>query len=225
MFNGHNLLVFCIASLFLLFKDDKRLQYLGIIASTIILVGLFFCQQRGAFFISIAIWMFMVYRYISRRLNSKFLTMLLFVVVLLFIASHIIGFLESSDSRLISDSDSGREMLLRESINYYIKHPLLGGYAACIHLLGRPSHNLLVSAFLAGGLVGGIVLLSLLWQLLILAIKNIRAESVISPISFLFLGLLADSMVHNSGFVEGDPSTFLAMALLVYTSTNYRNCI
>ena len=225
VFNGHNLLVFCIASLFLLFKDDKRLQYLGIIASTIILVGLFFCQQRGAFFISIAIWMFMVYRYISRRLNSKFLTMLLFVVVLLFIASHIIGFLESSDSRLISDSDSGREMLLRESINYYIKHPLSGGYAACIHLLGRPSHNLLVSAFLAGGLVGGIVLLSLLWQLLILAIKNIRAESVISPISFLFLGLLADSMVHNSGFVEGDPSTFLAMALLVYTLTNYRNCI
>ena len=70
VFNGHNLLVFCIASLFLLFKDDKRLQYLGIIASTIILVGLFFCQQRGAFFISIAIWMFMVYRYISRIVNS-----------------------------------------------------------------------------------------------------------------------------------------------------------
>ncbi len=216
VFNGHNMLFFCISALFLLYSSDKKFQLMGIVSSAIIIIGLFYCQQRGAFFISIVVWLFIIYRYFSTRVNSKLLTLFLFIILLLVLVPQIMGFLESSDSRLISDSDSGRGMLLRESINYYLEHPLFGGYAACIHQIGMPSHNLLVSAFLAGGFFGGVILLILIFKLLMLVFKNFRQQSVISPISLLVLGLITDSMVHNTGFVEGDPSTFLSMALLVY---------
>lgn len=217
VYNGHYLLVFCISSLFLLFSSEKKMQYIGIISSTFILIGLFFCQQRSGFFISLIVWLFLIYRYISREFKNKFLTLLVLVVGLLYVISHLMGFLESSDSRLISESDSGREMLLRGSIDYYMQHPFIGGYAACVHLLGRPSHNLFVSAFLAGGLLGGITLISFIIKLTIIAFKQVTMDGLISPISLLFIGLVADSLVHNTGFVEGEPAAFVALVLLVYT--------
>lgn len=217
VFNGHYLLVFCISSLFLLFSIKKKIQYIGIISSTFILIGLFFCQQRGGFFISLIVWLYLIYRYISKEIKSKYLTVIVLSVGLLYAISHLMGFLESSDSRLLSESDSGREMLLRGSIDYYIEHPIIGGYAACVHLLGRPSHNLFVSAFLAGGLLGGITLICFIIKLTIIALKQVIMNDIISPISLLFIGLVADSLVHNTGFVEGEPATFVALVLLVYT--------
>ena len=217
VFNGHYLLVFCISSLFLLFSVKKKIQYIGIVSSTFILIGLFFCQQRGGFFISLTVWLFLIYKYILKEIKNKFLTVIVLSVGLLYAISHLMGFLELSDSRLLSESDSGREMLLRGSFDYYMQHPIIGGYAACVHLLGRPSHNLFVSAFLAGGLLGGITLTCFIVKLTVIALKRATMNNIISPISLLFIGLVADSLVHNTGFVEGEPATFVSLALLVYT--------
>lgn len=216
VFNGHYLLFFCVCSFFLLISKKKRARYLGIISSTFILIGLFFCQQRGAFFVSLAVWMYVIYRYFSKIFKSKYIAIILLSIMSLYAISHINGFLESSDSRLISDSDSGREMLLKGSIDYYIQHPFMGGYAECAHLLGRPSHNLFVSAFLAGGFFGGIILVCFVIKLIIIAKQQARQGGVYVLVSLLFLGLVLDSFVHNTGFVEGEPATFLALALLVY---------
>lgn len=217
VYNGHYLLVFCISSLFLLFSNKKKIQFIGIISSTFILIGLFFCQQRSGFFISLTTWLFLIYRYISKKIRNQFLTIIVLSIGFLYTISHLMGFLESSDSRLISESDSGREMLLMGSIDYYLQHPILGGYAACVHLLGRPSHNLFVSAFLAGGLLGGTTLICFIIKLIVIALKQVTRNNIISPISLLFIGLVADSLFHNTGFVEGEPATFLALVLLVYT--------
>lgn len=225
VFNGHYLLVFCVCSLFLLFNTPKRVQCLGIILSTFILAGLFFCQQRGAFFISLAIWIYIIYRYMSSKLKNRFIAIILFSVISIYAISHLIGFLESSDSRLINMSDPGRKILLKESFNYYMQHPLMGGYAACVHSLGHPSHNLFISAFLAGGLFGGIILVCYIIKLSIMAIKQIRLSDLLALVSLLFLGLLVDSFVHNTGFVEGEPATFFALALLVYAKKYNRRLL
>lgn len=217
VFNGHYLLVFCLSSLFCIFSVDKKSQFLGLASSTFILIGLFFCQQRGAFFISVIAWFYIIYKYVSAKINNKVLTFILLALAGVYIVSSLIGFLEFSDSRLISDSDSGREMLLRKSIEYYLLHPFIGGYYECMHLIGRPSHNFFVSAFLAGGLLGGITLVSMVLRLIVMTIRQIGKYDVISPISIFLLGLVSDSMVHNTGLVEGDSATFLALSLFIYT--------
>lgn len=209
--NGHYLL-FMFAISFLL--QTRRFSLIYFIPSIILLVGLFFCQQRSAFFFSILILAFFIYKY-SRIKKHMIIFVFLFMLLLISLPS-ILNVLSSFGTRMNSLDSTGRDDVALAAFYYYLDHPILGGYKAFTEMFGYPSHNLIISAFLAGGLFGGIILIYMVFDQIKNSIKclNKYNNTTLLVFSCALWGMIGDSMLHNSGYVEGDTTTWICCGFL-----------
>lgn len=217
VFNGHNLLFCFVSSLFVL---RGRHKLVGFASSIIILTGLFFCQQRSAFYLSVLVLLVIGWKMMQNNLKTKLLIIFSTVIVVFYLLPHIESYVIDSGSRLMDVSMTSRDDIWEASINFLSDHILIGGFDKFVQGYGRFPHNLILSAFLAGGLIGGVVLMVLIFILLLTAYRSLKyynkGNISLYVSACLLTVLIADSLTHNTGFVEADFSTLLAMSLCCY---------
>lgn len=213
VFNGHNLLFFLLVSLL---TQYEKLDMKTIIFPLIIWGGLFFCQQRGAFFAGSVSLIYIIYQRMLNNSKYKFVTVIFLSVLLVVGLNFIWKFVTASGSRLIETSSTGRDETWSLAIDFISSNILLGGYYLFAKTTHEYSHNLILSAYIAGGIIGGTVLMKLVCQQLCFAYKKIRENGYVLfiIISIMYAALIFDSMLHNTGLVEMDFSTFVAWALM-----------
>lgn len=110
--------------------------------------------------------------------------------------------------RLVDDTE--RTKLLTDSWKAFVKHPLLG---AGIEPLGQYPHNLIVESFLAIGIVGGMVFVSLVLISTIAAWIVLRTDRTHFWIGLLFVQHMIWAML--SGSLYGSAATWCLMAAVV----------
>lgn len=217
VFNGHALLFCFVTSLFALQGKHKLITFTS---SIVILVGLFFCQQRSAFYLSIIVLIIVGWKYLQKNLKTK----LLVIISLLFAIFYLLPWIESyaidSGSRIVDTDLTGRDEIWTAASDFFSENWFWGGFDKFVQEYGRYPHNLVFSAYFAGGLIGGTILMVLIVMLLINSLKSLRysdKNNITLLVSLcLIVVLIADSFTHNTGLVEADFSTILAMSLCYY---------
>lgn len=217
--NGHYLL-FMFSLLLICIKD--KLVSLKIIFPAIALIGLFFCQQRSAFFWALIVLVFFLFSLLKRGNIRKSLFIPIVIIALITLFSG--NFLERivspngmiSDSRLLNLEDTGRNSIYDNSLNFITSHLLFGGHFKFIAETNMPPHNLLLDAFIAGGFFGGIVLIVMIVKQITLVLRSFNKHSIICLVYGLcFLSMIGDAMFHNSGYTTGDKVVWLSWALFI----------
>lgn len=215
--NGHSLLFCFVCSLFML---QGRYRLLCFLLSLTILTGLFFCQQRSAFYLSIIALLIVGWKMMQNNVTNKFFLVFLSLIFIFFLLPFIESYVLESGSRLIDTSTTNREKIWSSAASYLSNHMLFGGFDAFVNETGKYPHNLFFSSFLAGGLFGGLIMMILVCRMLVGAMKSIkyyRSDNISLVISAcLIFVLVLDSLTHNIGLVEADFATFLAMSLCFY---------
>lgn len=217
VFNGHALLFCFVCSLFIF---QGRYKLLGVVFSTIIFAGLFFCQQRSAFYLSLLVLIYIGWKLMQNNLKSKIFVLLSLGVFVIFLLPLIESYAIESGSRITDTSMTGREEIWMNAANFLMQHLLFGGFDLFVKQTGQFPHNLFFSAFLAGGLIGGCVLMIMIFKLIFGSLKSMRYYNKhnmsILVSGCLIIVLIGDSLIHNTGLVEADFATFLSMSLCIY---------
>ena len=217
VFNGHSLLFCFVCSLFML---QGRYRLLGFLLSLTILTGLFFCQQRSAFYLSIIALLIVGWKMMQNNVTNKFFLVFLSLILIFFLLPFIESYVLESGSRLIDTNTTNREEIWSSAASYLSNHMLFGGFDAFVKETGKYPHNLFFSSFLAGGLFGGLIMMILVCRILYGAVKSLKyfnGYNISLLVSVcLIVTLVTDSFTHNIGLVEADFSTFLAMSICCY---------
>lgn len=219
--NGHYLLFSFIISLLCVFYRNT-IRIIPFLISCIILIGLFFCQQRSPFYLSILALLYVTIKLTRYNLKFKILFFAIILVSVFVIAPHLFDYISSSGSRLLDITTTHRNIIWKEAIEFYFNHPFIGGLRLFVDKTQFWPHNLIVSGFLAGGFLGGTILLFLVVRLLIQTLNSINLFNGTNPeiliIGCLLISLILDSMTHNTGIVDGDRLTFIAISLCYYNN-------
>ena len=218
VFNGHVLLFCFVSSLFVL--QHKSYRLIGLIFSIIIFAGLFFCQQRSAFYLSVFVLLLVGWKLTRRDLQTKIFALLISLAIVFYLFPRLESYAIDSGSRIVDTSMTGRTEIWATATNFISDHLLIGGFDSFIHQTGKYPHNLILSAFLAGGLFGGIILMIMIITIFIKVLKSLSYSdknniSLLVSACLIFV-LICDSMTHNTGLIEADFATFLAMSLSYY---------
>ena len=211
--NGRYLLFFFLTS-FLLFKN--RLNSLYIFLSLIILIGIFYCQQRSAFFLSILSLIIIILNYNSKSKFLKYMFIGSVIISIIILIPKFLEYIDNSGSRLTENSGTGRENIWPIALDFILSNPLFAGNRLFMNTFNTTPHNLFLSAFIAGGVIGGTMLSILVIRLTLKSIKIIcdkHKNYDLLVISLIILSLIGDSMFHNFGFVQADLPMFIGLAL------------
>ena len=211
--NGHRSL-FMLVAMFLL-RRNNVLSILTIVIAAIILVGLFLCQERSALFFGLIFVALMIMASLYINGHKKWLVTI-FVMSVLIIPS-VIAYLVSLDTRVTDVNLDNRSDLWEYSIMYISDHIIMGSYYQYIQVMHKPPHNLFLSAFVAGGLIGGgylILFLALQLRSMYRLLKRDRSNDTL-VIMCIYLSMVGDSLFHNLGLVEFNPATLLGWGLVL----------
>lgn len=217
--NGHYSIIFLLSTFFLLRKSI----WLWVVPFVTIITGVFFCQQRSAFVIVSAASLFLMYLHF-RRSKYGYILSFLFVIAVSIVTPMVLEDLQLLDTRVTEINLNSRESLYSAAIHFIGEHPFLGGYEQYCHQFLKPPHNLLLSMFVAGGIIGGLILLSMIIAQYKIMWKQIKRYKDFTLIIFtsIYVALMVDSMFHNSGLVEGDPTTWLCWGILLGIFKSYK---
>lgn len=224
VFNGHFLLFYLLVSLI---PQAKNLNIKILPFTFMILIGLFFCQQRSAFLMGVIAFVYVFYNRIKQSGSYRLLMGVVFLIGLFYVGNYAIDYVTSSGSRLSETSGTGRAETWAEAIDFIFSNPLFGGYDLFRKVSDTYSHNMILSAFIAGGFIGGFILLKLVYEQLRFIYHRIRATRLMLfyIVGFAYTALIVDSMLHNTGLVEMDFATFVSWALvsnvMVLSDTDY----
>lgn len=205
--NGQLLLASFLLSLALQHNNFRPIYY---VATGVLLIGLFYCQQRGPFFLSISLFVFMLYKqyYSGRALITK-----IFVVVAITMVGGL--FLAFNDESLLLDTpsryaqglqDTGRVAIYESTIDWVLNNPW-GGIYELMQI--KAPHNFFLNAFVYAGWIGGLFIIGVLFMQLkpILRVckKNIIKKNYITFIlAITYIGVTGNAMVHNLSIISGD---------------------
>lgn len=214
--NGHNLLFFFLLSLFI---QAKSTNYFGIGASMIIFAGLFFCQQRSPFYIALFCGTVFYLKCAGSSFRGKIWLFVTVVVVILYVFPYYINYVEESGSRIMSQDDTNRFLIMEKCIDFLFENPVITGYHRFVAVKMSYPHNLFFSAFLAGGIFGGIIFMKMLYKQFNFLLHHVlcNSSSRVCFLSFLvYMAIVFDSLFHNTGWVDGDYATFICWSVSYY---------
>ena len=225
--NGHNLLFFFCMSFALI---RQKINAIRLLPTLILFIGIFFCQQRSAFLFAVMAMIAFIYILIKNKLTKAHqFTLICTIILLAIIADISIASEIFSDSRLSNIELSDRSGLFNDSIAYIFDNLFIGGIHQFTRIYGLPPHNTLISAFMAGGLIGGFILVHMMYLQFSYAYKSLKCNYSFLQYVFTvtFTALIGDSMFHNTGYVQGDYATFITWALILmsYNFIQYENYI
>ena len=208
VYNGYFILVAAVLSLF---YQKNGFSVIRLIPWLLAMVGLYVTQQRGPFFIAVAFSIYILYRVIGKE--KKAWTPIFQFVFLLFVAVGISLFISmalSGSSRFaLGIDDTNRSNIYHNALAYIENHLFLGGYYRLRATEGFAPHNLLLNAWIYGGLLGFIAILVMtIWQFLSVGRVALSKKQLVDYGNYLvglaFIAFTLNSMLHNTSVVTGD---------------------
>lgn len=220
--NGHYLLVSFIASFALQRYSFKPLGY---VFSILIFIGLFFCQQRGPFYVGVLMLFFLLFRtyFTGRPKQVKLLLLIFFAIIVIAVIPTYIQNLSLLESRMTLDaSEDSRTAIYRNTWDWILENPLGGFYV--LHQIKDP-HNFFLNAFVFGGWLGGLVIIYVLVLQLKsvckICFKGINEQKFLTfVLAVAYLGATGNSMVHNISIITGNIGTWMVWAAFL---ANYQS--
>lgn len=204
------------------FNKSNKLQWSLIVIS---LVSLFFVGERSCFGITFLLLMYYIFK--KNKSNPTFYLFL--VTVVLFLLYFSIEFYNSDviqNSRFITHNDDARNRINDSIIGYIFSHLLVGGLQGFINLTGFPPHNVIASGFIYSGLVGGCLILYILFTQARVSLSLIRINCDL-PIVLAFYAYTLNGFFHNPAIVTGDAMVWIlwGMVYVNYLKNSKKNGI
>lgn len=209
VYNGYVLVVFTI----LIFCLYKKIGSFGIIPLWLIaLVALFFVQERTAFYLGIAMSLFLFYM-LQKTMSgtTRVLSVLFFISALIYLTPIIIDFVSSGNSRYTLGLDAtNRDKIYEKAEIFVVDHLFLGGWFYCKEHFYFQPHNILLHAIVRAGFVGLILVITLLAkQVYAVARISIIYRNDIGKFHNIAIGLAllafnVNSFMHNHSVIEGE---------------------
>lgn len=219
--NGQFLLFCFVMSIIGLGKRTFN-RIVGFISTVILFIGIFFCQQRAVFVLAIVIFLYLLYKRVSiRQSQTKWFLLIVLTMILLTVIPQVYDMLMTSNNRYaeLGADSTGRDRLFSQAWNYYLEHPIFGGYRQYCDKYVYPPHNFILSTLLAGGFWGG----SFMFTMVILQLKEIIQSCLEKKGCFLkivagmtFVALMINSMFHNISLMNGDVMTWASWGVFLY---------
>ena len=225
--NGHFLLTATVVSTALFEKKNKLV---AIICTTTLLTGSFMVQQRSGFYLAILFSVYSIWKnIIKRQKTEKYILAFVFIIVAGLLFTYFNSIISSTESRVsqLSLDSTGRVLIWKICIEYIGNHPLLGGFFSFINENHIYPHNVVLSAFISGGIIGGSFLIIMIYMQITSIIKDDRKKKTfdfkIFVVSISYLAVLCDSFFHNISFANGDVIIWVIWTSYYYGKTSVVN--
>lgn len=216
--NGHFSMILPFVPLFF-YKEEEcsdLLKSVMILSSIYFLVVVFCIQQRSCFIIDILVF-FAYFLFSSDKVGKKvpiFILILFMALFSMFLWGDQIMDAFSSSRFSNSGSDDLRVSIYTDAIHYIGEHPFTGGIRTYYNIYERYPHNIILSAFIYSGLVGGLALLFLYYKQIQYAWKLMLSNINISA-SMMFLALSLNGLLHNNSIVTGDAHVWILWGAVI----------
>lgn len=211
--NGHYLLfIFCMS----LALIRERITFVRLVPILVLFVGIFYCQQRSAFLFAVMAIVIFLFILMKNKIIKTSHVILICILTIVVMGDTIIVD-DFSESRISDINLSDRSLLFEDGIRYISNNFLLGGLHQFTHVYGMPPHNTIIGALMAGGIIGGGILIYMMFAQMNYAYKKCKRHKNVLQYVFTiaFIALIGDSMFHNTGYVQGDEATFIVWALIL----------
>lgn len=196
----------------------KRIVYLVIFA--IGLIACFMTQQRSAFFMLLVVSILSLV-YFSRH---KFVILLIGVLLVVLAWPTVQQLMVSDQLGRLSvanlQTDETRQMLWSNAELFILDNFLWGGPMTFIRLNeGLPPHNFFFSAFIYGGMFGGITLIYLFFKMckdtILIVLKKSKTENYAVIFSVSLFLFLIQGLFHSGTLVDGEALIFVLLAVAI----------
>ena len=209
-------------SVLALYNKEGKISILNWLAFGIVFLGLFLVQERAGL-VAGTLCAFLYFIFISVKEEKKVkMSALIFLVATIFASRYILQVISLGDMRYaaIGMSDNRRISIATEALDWILHNPI-GGSSYFYSMGGYYPHNFFVNALLYGGIIGGLVLIGILFaQLIKIATIYISyyRKSAYTPLllvtSSAYLCYTLNSFFHNYSLVLGGEMIFLLWAMV-----------
>lgn len=210
---------YCFFYVFLMNKDIKSVK--GVNIKNVVMVFLMFVCAigcilgggRGAFVFIVFISAYLIWRLIrqsGKNTHHRLFLLLMASIIMVYLAVHLHVF-ESSGFLRVSETlteDDYRMAFIQKALNVFGESPFIGhGIGSIWWTVGFYSHNMLMDFLAETGIIGTIILVTVLFRMFLLLIRWSHYDSLDMFMLIVFLGAL----VHDSfsGYWISSPKFFM----------------
>lgn len=204
VYNGYFLMVVGILSFYFL---RSGFRFIALIPWLLAVVASFMAQQRAPFYVLLIISVFILFKAVLLgKSQLKWILVVVFLALIPIGVQYLFDFLLGGDTRFnIGTESTGRDEIYQKAIDYINNNLFLGGYFDS----GLAPHNMLLTAWIAGGFFGFVAIVVLtvmqLVEVLKLSLKKLGSHYFVYLLFGLaFVGFTMNSMFHNAGMTSGD---------------------
>jgi O-antigen ligase len=214
--NGYYMMTFTVLSLTLQREFGVK-SIVGYFYTLFALYATFLTQERSAFLIAFFIVVIGLYKMMVER-NKDFKPILLFFFILFvaWLIPYLYEEILSGDNRFSQKigTEESRISIYNNALNYILDNPIFGGLDRFFALKIKAPHNLILNAYIYGGILGFIALVTLVFKQCKLCVREslkiIKPDNTIYIVfSLAYLAYTANAMLHNSSLATGDSMVWL----------------
>lgn len=194
---------------------NLKSKIINSIIVVIICYALFIVQQRMAFYVFMAASCFYFYS------KNKTLFAIILVAGIWYFITYGLDFDTDSIGRLAETQDKSREHLYNVAIEYVKNHLWVGGRKDFITISRLSAHNIILNAFMYGGVIGALFIIIIYYRMCVICVKqiinSINYEVSFSILAFAYSLLIYNliSLTHNNSLLTGEPIIWILYALLL----------
>jgi hypothetical protein len=207
--NGYFNILFLLSALQLQKISTKRfVKILYFIGSCLLLLSLFFGQQRTAFLVG-------VFFLFSSSLSGRFI--LAFAILSFFLSD-----LSSLGGRVLNFQDEGRLFIINKTFDFISDVGFLGvpgefSDFLLRHTVVSSAHNIFLTALIYSGYLGFIFFIFFIFRLFYLVKTTFKSASyILGFYSRAVIGLFILGLTHNQSFATGDELIWFFVGRLYY---------
>lgn len=209
-------------SVLALYNQKGKITATNWIIFSIIFFALFLVQERSGLFSGLlcAFIFYVLFSIHNQKalFSSAFVFILAAIIIIKYIPSHISY--EEMRYTSIGISDNRRTQIAMDAIKWIFQNPE-GGANYFFNMGGHYPHNYFINAFLYGGIIGGGILIGILFVQLskiINVVVSFLKENTYSPLllasCLAYLCYTLNSLFHNYSLVLGGEMIFLLWAMI-----------
>ena len=219
--NGY---ILAIGAVLALYNKNSKLSLFNFVVWLIIVIALYFCQERSAFgfgLIFSSVYMFFYIRQIKAK--WRFPIYLIVAILSLLIVYKLYGVILGGNSKFANKGFdmSDRLYIYDFAIDYFKSNPL-GCYFEYREAAQIDPHNIFISAFLYGGIIGGLSIIVILIMQVREGLRFISRyvnydQSKNTKLIFLLAygAYIANSLFHNHSIVNGSCTAWILWAAFI----------
>lgn len=208
------------ASILSLVLQIKRINIIGLAITVTLLTACFVVQERSSFYLALAFVVFLLILISMKRTKQSTRLFSLFIVVFGICALYIYGlnWIGSFGTRVTElDSMTGRDEIWDNTLEYLGNYPFFAGYDRMMQIYHKDAHNLIINAYVFGGLFGFFAIIVLLVKqfslITAVCIKNFRCiNPIILILACSYVAYTINGLVHNHSIVYGTLDVWLLWA-------------